>query len=89
MPAGNPSHEGLCEAYRKLPSDWEPVPCGPHCTLRLHACPVHAELTQRPGGYQYIIKTDKLVEELKLTVKRALEELALREDNVRLRREPI
>lgn len=41
------------------------------------------------GAYQYIIKTDKMVEELKLTVKRALQELALREDNVRLRREPI
>jgi DNA-binding NtrC family response regulator len=39
------------------------------------------------GAYQYIIKTDKLVEELKLTVNRALEELALREENVRLRRE--
>ncbi len=39
------------------------------------------------GAYQYVIKTDKLVEELKLTVKRALEELALREENVRLRRE--
>ncbi len=38
-------------------------------------------------GYRYIIKTDKLVEELKLTVNRALEELALREENVRLRRE--
>jgi two-component system response regulator PilR (NtrC family) len=39
------------------------------------------------GAYQYVIKTDKLVEELKLTVNRALEELALREENVRLRRE--
>jgi DNA-binding NtrC family response regulator len=39
------------------------------------------------GAYQYIIKTDKLVEELKLTVNRALEELAKREENVRLRRE--
>jgi two-component system response regulator PilR (NtrC family) len=39
------------------------------------------------GAYQYVIKTDKLVEELKLTVNRALQELALREENVRLRRE--
>jgi two-component system response regulator PilR (NtrC family) len=39
------------------------------------------------GAYQYVIKTDKLVEELKLTVDRALQELALREENVRLRRE--
>jgi len=39
------------------------------------------------GAYQYVIKTDKLVEELKLTVNRALQDLALREENVRLRRE--
>ena len=39
------------------------------------------------GAYQYVIKTDKLVEELKLTVNRVLQELALREENVRLRRE--
>ncbi len=39
------------------------------------------------GAFQYVIKTDKLVEELKVTVTRALEELALREENVRLRRE--
>ena len=39
------------------------------------------------GAYQYVIKTDRLVEELKLTVNRALQELALREENVRLRRE--
>jgi len=39
------------------------------------------------GAYQYVIKTDKLVEQLKLTVNRALQELALREENVRLRRE--
>ncbi len=37
------------------------------------------------GAYRYIIKTDKLVEELYLTVERALEELALREENHRLR----
>jgi two-component system response regulator PilR (NtrC family) len=39
------------------------------------------------GAYRYVIKTDKLVEELKLVVNRALEELALREENLRLRRE--
>jgi two-component system, NtrC family, response regulator PilR len=39
------------------------------------------------GAYRYVIKTDKLVEELKLVVERALEELALREENTRLRRE--
>ncbi|HEV2350168.1 MAG TPA: sigma-54 dependent transcriptional regulator [Terriglobia bacterium] len=39
------------------------------------------------GAYRYVIKTDKLVDELKLVVKRALEELAMREENVRLRRE--
>jgi two-component system response regulator PilR (NtrC family) len=39
------------------------------------------------GAYRYVIKTDKLVEDLKLAVQRALEELALREENIRLRRE--
>jgi two-component system response regulator PilR (NtrC family) len=39
------------------------------------------------GAYQYVIKTDKLIEELKLTVNRALQEFAVREENVRLRRE--
>ncbi|MBZ5516934.1 MAG: sigma-54 dependent transcriptional regulator, partial [Acidobacteriia bacterium] len=39
------------------------------------------------GAYRYVIKTDKLVEELRLVTARALEELALREENVRLRRE--
>jgi two-component system, NtrC family, response regulator PilR len=39
------------------------------------------------GAYRYVIKTDKLVEELKLVVERALEDLALREENARLRRE--
>ena len=39
------------------------------------------------GAYRYVIKTDKLVEELRLVVERALEELALREENLRLRRE--
>jgi two-component system response regulator PilR (NtrC family) len=39
------------------------------------------------GAFQYVIKTDKLVDELKLVVARAVEDLALREENVRLRRE--
>jgi two-component system response regulator PilR (NtrC family) len=39
------------------------------------------------GARQYVIKTDKLVDELKLAVARTLEELALREENIRLRRE--
>jgi two-component system response regulator PilR (NtrC family) len=39
------------------------------------------------GAYRYVVKTDKLVEELSLVVERALHELALREENVRLRRE--
>ncbi len=39
------------------------------------------------GAYRYVIKTDKLVEELKVVVGQALEETALREDNIRLRRE--
>ena len=39
------------------------------------------------GAFQYVIKSDKLIEELKLAVNRALQELALREENVRLRRE--
>jgi two-component system response regulator PilR (NtrC family) len=39
------------------------------------------------GAYRYVVKTDSLVEELGLTVERALEELALREENLRLRRE--
>ena len=39
------------------------------------------------GAYRYVIKTDKLVEELKLVVKQALEDMALREENARLRRE--
>jgi len=39
------------------------------------------------GAYRYVVKTDTLVEELSLTVDRALEELALREENLRLRRE--
>jgi two-component system response regulator PilR (NtrC family) len=39
------------------------------------------------GAYRYVVKTDKLVEELKLSVDRALQELALREENIRLRRE--
>ncbi len=39
------------------------------------------------GAYRYVVKTDTLVEELSLTVDRALEDLALREENLRLRRE--
>ncbi len=39
------------------------------------------------GAYRYVIKTDKLVEELKLVVDRAIEDIALREENARLRRE--
>jgi two-component system response regulator PilR (NtrC family) len=39
------------------------------------------------GAYRYVIKTDKLVEELRLVVARALEDLAVREENVRLRQE--
>lgn len=39
------------------------------------------------GAYRYVIKTDKLVEELRLVVARAIEDLALREENARLRRE--
>ena len=39
------------------------------------------------GAYRYVIKTDKLVEEIKLVVDRALEEMALHEENARLRRE--
>jgi two-component system response regulator PilR (NtrC family) len=39
------------------------------------------------GAYRYVVKTDTLVEELNLTVDRALEELALRAENIRLRRE--
>ncbi len=39
------------------------------------------------GAYRYVIKTDTLIEELRVAVARALEEMALREENVRLRRE--
>jgi two-component system response regulator PilR (NtrC family) len=39
------------------------------------------------GAYRYVIKTDRLVDELKLVVDRAIEELELREENSRLRRE--
>jgi two-component system response regulator PilR (NtrC family) len=39
------------------------------------------------GAYRYVIKGDKLVEELKVVVGRALEDSALREENLRLRRE--
>ncbi len=39
------------------------------------------------GAYRYVIKTDKLVEEIKLVVDRALEDMAVHEENARLRRE--
>ncbi|MGH9469258.1 MAG: sigma-54-dependent transcriptional regulator [Terriglobia bacterium] len=39
------------------------------------------------GAYRYVIKTDRLVEELELVIDRALEEIALREENRSLRRE--
>lgn len=39
------------------------------------------------GADRYVIKTDKLVEELKVVVQRELESLRLREENVQLRRE--
>lgn len=39
------------------------------------------------GAYRYVIKGDKLVEELRVVARRAIEELALREENIRLRRE--
>jgi len=39
------------------------------------------------GADRYVIKTDKLVEELKIVVKRELQTLDLREENIRLRRE--
>ena len=39
------------------------------------------------GAYRYVIKTDKLVEEIKLVVNHALEDMALHEENARLRRE--
>ncbi|MGH9327329.1 MAG: sigma-54-dependent transcriptional regulator [Terriglobia bacterium] len=39
------------------------------------------------GAYRYVIKTDRLVEELTLVINRAMEDIALREENTRLRRE--
>lgn len=39
------------------------------------------------GAYRYVIKTDRLVEELTLVINRAVEEMALREENTNLRRE--
>jgi two-component system, NtrC family, response regulator PilR len=39
------------------------------------------------GAYRYVIKTNQLVEELKVVVERALEEIGLREENANLRRE--
>jgi two-component system, NtrC family, response regulator PilR len=39
------------------------------------------------GAYRYVIKTNHLVEELKLVIDRGLEEIGLREENYTLRRE--
>lgn len=39
------------------------------------------------GAYRYVIKTDRLVDELNRVIARALEEIALREENNSLRRE--
>ncbi|MDE3179036.1 MAG: sigma-54-dependent Fis family transcriptional regulator [Acidobacteriota bacterium] len=39
------------------------------------------------GAYRYVIKTDRLVEELNQVIARGLEEIALREENSNLRRE--
>ncbi len=39
------------------------------------------------GAYRYVIKTDRLVEELTLVIARAVEEVALREQNSALQRE--
>ena len=39
------------------------------------------------GADRYVIKTDKLVEELKIAVNREIQALELREENIRLRRE--
>src|SRR5579862_9293982 len=39
------------------------------------------------GAYRYVIKTDRLIDELKVVINRALEEIALREENTNLRRE--
>ncbi|HEX5482196.1 MAG TPA: sigma-54 dependent transcriptional regulator [Terriglobia bacterium] len=39
------------------------------------------------GAYRYVIKTDRLIEELKVVINRAVEEIGLREENSNLRRE--
>lgn len=39
------------------------------------------------GADRYVIKTDKLIEELKIAVNREIQALELREENIRLRRE--
>jgi two-component system, NtrC family, response regulator PilR len=39
------------------------------------------------GAYRYVIKTNQLIEELQVVIDRALEEMALREENTNLRRE--
>ena len=39
------------------------------------------------GAYRYVVKTDRLVDELKLVIERATEDQALRDENARLRSE--
>lgn len=39
------------------------------------------------GAYRYVVKTDRLIDELKLVIERAIEEQALREENTHLRSE--
>ncbi|HEV2423193.1 MAG TPA: sigma-54 dependent transcriptional regulator [Terriglobia bacterium] len=39
------------------------------------------------GAYRYVVKTDRLIDELKLVIERAVEEQVLREENTRLRSE--
>jgi len=39
------------------------------------------------GAYRYVVKTDRLIDELKLVIERAVEEQTLREENTRLRSE--
>jgi two-component system response regulator PilR (NtrC family) len=39
------------------------------------------------GAYRYVIKTNQLIDELRVVIDRALEEIALREENATLRRE--
>ncbi|HEY6292973.1 MAG TPA: sigma-54 dependent transcriptional regulator [Terriglobia bacterium] len=39
------------------------------------------------GAYRYVVKTDRLIDELRLVIDRAVEDLAVREENTRLRTE--